>query len=240
MQTGLFHYSIKSGKKGTAKEHATYIARQGKYVGRIDLVYTECGNLPDWAEGNSDTFWKAADTYERANAAAYREHEISLPNELSVEQNQALAITIARELAGKKPFQLAVHAPVGSLSGIANPHMHLMLSDRMPDGFSRPAEQWFSRRNPTHPEVGGCRKESGGKRPYELRDAIIATRKKIAKIQNEVLAEHGHDVRVDHRSLCEQGIRRKAERYLGPTRIKNMSDEEKAAYAEARLLRHGT
>jgi hypothetical protein len=159
---------------------------------------------------------------------------VALPNELNLEQNCALATRLARELVGSKPFQLAIHAPEGALGGITNSHMHLMYSDRVQDGISRSPERMFSRYNPVRPEAGGCRKDSGGKSPMVLRDEVIATRKKIADIQNQALAEHGHSARVDHRSLREQGLQRRPERHLGPTRIKNMSDEEKALFATLR------
>ena len=234
-----FHHRIKSGKKGAAKEHAAYIERLGRYEGREDLIHAQNGNLPDWAEGNPATFWKAADTYERANGAAYREHVVALPNELSLEQNRALAIRLARELLGSKPFQLAIHAPEGKLGGITNSHMHLMYSDRVQDGISRSPEQMFSRYNSKQPECGGCRKDSGGRSPMVLRDEVIATRKKIADIQNQALAEYGFAARVDHRSLREQGQERRPERHLGQVRIRSMSVEEKAAYVEARALGGG-
>lgn len=234
-----FHDRIKSGKKGTAREHAVYIERLGRYSDREDLVHAEYGNLPGWAEGDPLKFWKNADTHERANGAAYREHVIALPNELSTEQNCVLAKRLARELVGTKPFQLAIHAPEGKLGRITNPHMHLMYSDRLQDGIDRPPEQMFSRYNPKYPEIGGCRKDSGGKSPMMLRDEVIATRKKIADIQNQALAEHGFDARVDHRSLREQGQERRPERHLGQGRIRGMSADEKAAYANARALRAG-
>lgn len=234
-----FHYRIRSGKKGSAKEHATYIERKGRYSDREDLVHADCGNLPDWAEGDPLKFWKAADIYERANGAAYREHVIALPNELSVAQTCLLAERLARELVGTKPYQYAIHAPESKLGGITNLHMHLMRSDRVPDGIDRPADLMFSRCNSNHPESGGCRKDSGGRSPMVLRDEVIATRKKIADIQNEVLAEHGFATRVDHRSLREQGLQRHPERHLGPARIKGMSAEEKASYAASRVLGSG-
>lgn len=235
-QMASFHHRIKSGKKGTAKEHAAYIGRQGRYGDREDLAYADYGNMPDWADDDPLNFWKAADTHERANGAAYREHVIALPNELSLEQNRVLAKKLAHELIGTKTFQLAIHVPEGTLGGITNLHMHLMYSDRIQDGISRPAERMFSRYNPNHPEVGGCRKDSGGRNPMALRDEVIATRKKIADIQNEALAEHGFDVRVDHRSLREQGLRRRPERHLGPARVNDMSKGEKALYAAVRAL----
>lgn len=231
-----FHHRIKSGKKGTAKDHAAYIERKGRYSDRDDLTHAEYGNLPEWAEDNPLKFWSAADSYERANGAAYREHVIALPNELTKEQNCLLAERLARELVGTKPYQLAIHSSEGKLGGITNPHMHLMYSDRVRDGIDRPADRTFSRYNPSHPEIGGCRKDSGGKSPMVLRDEVIATRKRIADIQNQALAEHGIDARVDHRSLREQGQERRPERHLGQFRIRGMSAEEKTAYAEARLL----
>lgn len=231
-----FHHRINSGKKGAAREHAAYIERQGRYSDREDLVHADYGNLPDWADGNPLKFWKAADTHERTNGAAYREHVIALPNELSLEQNCVLAERLARELVGTKPYQLAIHAPEGKLGGIANPHMHLMYSDRVQDGIDRPADQMFSRYNSNHPEIGGCRKDSGGKSPMVLRDEVIATRKKIADIQNHALAEHGFDETVDHRSLREQGQERRPERHLGQVRIRGMSTAEKTTYTKARQL----
>ena len=234
-----FHHRVKSGKKGTAKEHAAYIERLGRHKTRGDLVHSDHGNLPAWAEGNPAKFWKAADTYERANGAAYREHIIALPNELSLEQNHTLAERLVRALVGAKTYQLAIHAPEGKLGGITNLHMHLMLSDRVQDDIDRPAERMFSRPNSNHPEIGGCRKDSGGRSPMVLRDELIATRKKIADIQNQALAESGFGARVDHRSLKEQGQKRRPERHLGQGRIRTMSADEKTSYAAARALQAG-
>lgn len=226
-----FHHSIKSGKKGSAFEHASYIERLGRHGRRADdLIHTGFGNMPGWSGGNPGVFWKMADTHERANGAAYREHVIALPNELSLEQLIVLAERLVRELIGNKPYQYAIHAPEGKLGGILNPHMHLMYSDRIPDGIDRPAAQTFSRFNPKHPQRGGRRKDSGGKSPMELRDQVVATRKLVADLQNQALTKHGHLTRVDPRSLREQGIKRRPERHLGPARVRGMSLDEKAAY----------
>src|SRR3546814_9778396 len=55
------------------------------------------------------------------------------------------------------------------LGGIPNPHIHLMYSDRVSDGIDRTPDRVFARFNPTHPAAGGCRKDSGGRTPIELR-----------------------------------------------------------------------
>lgn len=229
-----FHHCIKSGKKGTAADHAAYIGRKGRHSKREDLVFTEHGNMPKWAENDPSQFWKAADLHERVNGAVYREHEVMLPDELTRDQQKELVRKLVAVLAGDKPYEVAVHAPSSALEGVPNTHMHLMLSDRMDDGIERSPEQTFMRHNTKHPEQGGCKKGSGGKNPLALRDEVIETRKKCAEFQNAVLAKYGHTARVDHRTLRQRGINRAPEQYLGPARIRNMTAEEKARFFETR------
>lgn len=229
-----FHYSIKSGKKGTARRHGGYILREGSHSKRQDLVHASHGNLPPWSQEDPKAFWSMADRYERANGAAYREHEIALPSELTRPQLIELAERLAQRLAGPKPYQYALHAPDGALGGIENPHVHLMCSDRIPDGIERAPDRMFSRFNPTRPAEGGCRKDSGGKSPMELRKDVTTKRKLVADTQNEMLAECGHTTRVNHRSLREQGLDRRAERHLGPLLVKEMADGERAQYVAYR------
>ncbi|WP_374499705.1 MobA/MobL family protein [Pseudoxanthomonas sp.] len=225
-----FHHCIKSGKRGSAVAHSTYISNED----RDDLIYTSQGNLPEWAKGSIRLFWRMANAHERANGAVYREHEIALPNELTREELIELAERLVRELVGTKPYQFAIHAPDGRIGGISNPHIHLMYSDRVPDGINRTPEQMFSRFNSKRPEAGGCRKDSGGRSPLELRNEVIFTRKMIADLQNQALAEHGHDSCVDHRSLREQGLRRRPERHLGPARVRDLTADERAQFTEFR------
>ena len=231
-----FHHCIKSGKKGSALRHSTYIVREGSHSTREDLIHTSYGNMPDWAQNNPSYFWRMADRHERANGATYREHEIALPNELTTWQLIDLAERLVRDLVGNKPYQYAIHATEGSLGSIQNPHIHLMFSDRMPDGIDRAPHQTFSRFNAKQPEVGGCRKDSGGRTPLQLRQEVTATRKRVADTQNQALAELGHDARVDHRSLHERGIQRRPERHLGPRFIEGMGDDEKALYGVHRRM----
>ena len=228
-----FHFEIKSGRNGC--DHSHYIARKGFHSKRQDLVASGHGNLPDWTGGAPEVLWKAAEKYERKNGAVYREVTISLPKELSREQNVALAIDLVAKLALGKPHQYAIHAPQSSIAGEANPHLHLMTSDRVDDGVDRPADIFFKRPNAKDPGLGGRRKSSGGKNRMEMRDALIGMRKLASGTINEHLEMHGHPVRVDHRTLKVRGVSRKAERHLGPAKIRVMSLEERLAYAAARL-----
>lgn len=227
-----FHHRIKSGR--AAANHASYITREGKYSQREDLVYKGHGNMPDWAGDTPSRYWRVGEKHERANGAVYREHEIALPDELTHEQQIELVNDTVKAIAGDKPYQFAVHAPASSLEGIPNRHLHLMLSDRVPDGIARSPEQTFKRHNPKHPERGGCKKASGGKNRLALRDEVIAIRKTCADLQNAALEKAGHSARVDHRSLKTQGLDREPERHLGPARIRNMSTEDKERYVANR------
>lgn len=227
-----FHFEIKSGRNGC--DHSHYIARKGFHGKREDLVASGYGNLPAWAGEEPEVLWKAAEKYERKNGAVYREMTISLPNELSVDQNVALATDLVAKLAPGKPHQFAIHAPKSSIAGEANPHLHLMTSDRVDDGIERPADRFFKRPNAKDPTLGGRRKSSGGRNRMEMRDALIGMRKLAAVTINQHLEVNGHEVRVDHRTLKARSVSRKAERYLGPARIRRMTAKEKASHLLAR------
>jgi hypothetical protein len=229
-----YHFEIKSGKKGSALTHAKYITRRGSFQLRDDLISEDFGNMPDWSHSDPYEFWRMANKYERANGSTYREYEIALPNELTDEQSSELARRIVAAMVGNKPYQCALHGPEAALGVVRNPHIHLMFSDRQPDGFKRPPQQFFSRYNANDPSKGGCRKESGGRPPGILRAEVLAKRELVAQIQNEMLAEVGSETRVDHRSNAARGLTRAPERHLGPSKIKQMSDEARAAYVAAR------
>ncbi len=229
-----FHHRVKSGKKGSAAQHAAYIAREGFHSAREDLISTGSGNLPVWAEGDPVRFWRAGDKYERANGAVYREHEVALPVELTDAQREELVEAIIDEIVGDKPYQYAIHANTSTLEGSSNPHIHLMYSDRIPDGIERTSQQMFSRYNPNRPEIGGCKKDSGGKNALEMRIALIELRRKCAELQNKTLEKYGHSSRVDHRTLRQQGIQREPERHLGQAKVRTMSVDEKIQYVAER------
>lgn len=235
-----YHFSVKSGKKGKATDHATYIAREGKHEKNdkeTDLVFKEHGNLPEWANDNPMIFWNAADKNERANGSVYREFEIALPSELTDKQNIELVKDLVKNQVGDKPYLLAVHAPDASLGNGKQPHLHLMFSDRKPDGINRSPDLHFKRFNRISPENGGCKKDSGGKDRYILREELISCRESVAHIENAHLEKHGHAARVDHRSNKERGIKQDPERHLGQSGVKKLTDEDKAALQTERTVK---
>jgi hypothetical protein len=232
-----YHLSVKTGKRGSAANHAAYIAREGKFGKNLqepDLVAMEYGNMPDWALGNPSLFWKMADKHERSNGTTYREFEMALPSELSTEQQRELLDDFISKVVGNKPYQFAIHSPNSALGGVPQDHGHIMVSDRVPDGIERQPEQIFKRYNTVHPELGGCKKDSGGKPPTTLRNDLKKLRADFAELQNHHLEKNGHAARVDSRSNRERGVDKEPEKHLGAAAIKQMSEEDKAQFNDKR------
>lgn len=206
--------SIRNGQSARAKYD--YVAREGDYAKREDkLLHAESGHMPSWAADDPALYWQSADDFERANARLFKEIEFALPLELTLEQNITLARQFAEELTGdvdggKLPFTLAVHGGFDQ-----NPHCHLVLSERVNDAIDRGPETWFKRvatGKSAKPENGGARKTAALKRTEWLEE----TRERWSRLANKALEAAGHDARIDHRSLADQGIARKPGEHLGP------------------------
>ena len=227
------HCTVKVGGKGKAAAHSSYIVREGKYSGRDryeDLEATASGNMPEWAAHNAAHFWNAADEYERANGATYREIEVALPRELTAEQRRELVeYFIKQEIGENHAYQWAIHTPKAALEKGEQPHAHIMYSERTIDGIDRDPDQYFKRYNGKSPGKGGCKKDSAG-----TDERLQATRQRWADVQNTHLERHGHDARVDHRSLKDQGIDREPEKHLGGLGVRKTNQNDISALLERR------
>ena len=214
----IYHLSVRTASRSkghSARAACAYIERSAEYGRAADaaaeLVYTESGHMPGWAnaEAGGAAYWDAADLYERSNGRLYKSMDFALPLALDAEQQQALAVTFAHHLtdAEQLPYTLAIHAGNG-----ANPHCHLMISERTNDDLERSAEQWFKRYNAAEPEAGGARKSTA----LHPKDWLLETRAAWAEKTNEALREAGLEIQIDHRSLAAQGIERVPGIHLGP------------------------
>ena len=232
-----YHLSVKTGGKGNASPHADYISREGKYAREkdSDLEYKESGNMPAWAAHKPSEFWKAADTFERANGCTYREIEIALPRELKPEQRLELVRDFVRqEIGGRHAYQFAIHNPKAAIAGDEQPHAHIMFSERMNDGIDRDPQQYFKRTNAKEPERGGAKKVRFGETPTERKEHLVAQRSRWADLQNTHLERHQHTDRVDARSLKAQGIEREPERHLGAGQVQRFDTDQLQAILERR------
>ena len=229
-----YHCTVKVGAKGHACAHAAYISREGKYSGKAryeDLEATAAGNMPLWAAHNTAHFWSAADEHERANGATYREIEVALPREMTLEQRRALVEDfVAREIGDQHAYQWAIHTPKAALEKGEQPHAHIMYSERTRDTIERDPEQYFKRYNGKAPARGGCRKDSAG-----TEERLQATRQRWAEVQNAHLERYGHQDRVDHRSLKTRGITRVPEMHLGGSGVRALGEKDISALLERRI-----
>lgn len=197
--------------------------RQLQYLkeGREDLVAEGTRNLPAWAQGNPHRYFQAAEQYERASlnndqrrGTAFEEWKITLPHELSRRQNQALVEDLLDSIAGDRlPCTYAFHAPQTLSGSREQPHIHLLISARINDGYVRAPTQHFMRYNRREPGTGGAQKDPA----FWSKGAVKNHRVLIADIINVHLEAAGLAVRVHPETLKSQGILRLPEPKLLPS-----------------------
>ena len=169
-----------------------YTRRRG--VEHTEIVLPE--NAPEWATDRV-MLWNVAEQSEkRKNSTVAREFEAALPAEL----NKTQRLELVRELAGDlvqrhgMAVDIAIHTP-GKKGDHQNHHAHLLCSTRRitPDGF------------------GDKTRELDEKKRGEVKH----WREQWEKISNRHLENAGHQARIDHRSLEDQGIDRIPQIHLG-------------------------
>ena len=193
----IYHVHISSGSRADGQSAAVkvaYILREGAYGGRDDLVCWGSGNMPSWAAADPRQLFEAADLYERANGRLFVHVWVALPNELTESERHELGLAIAAALtAAGLPFVYSIHAGDPKSPGEpANPHIHIVISERVNDNIPREARQWFRRANPREPARGGAAKDRRLKEVTWVDDA----RRVAARLTNEYLALAGCKARV--------------------------------------------
>ena len=212
-----YHLRLKNdnkpnGKKVSAKVHADYILREGEEK-QTDCVYKNC-QLPSWADGSAQKFFKAAEKYENKGNRRYKEIEMSLPNELTLEQNMEIVNAFIAKHLSNHYYIFAIHEKAGAISGERHPHVHIMFSERLIDEVERqeerPAYKYFKRAaKPLKGEKEANlerRREHGAPKDKKWHDKnfLLQIRADFAAIQNRVLSNYGKSIRVDHRTLNAQ------------------------------------
>lgn len=167
-----------------------YDSRLGKKVGcaEDDVVFKAIllpSVAPKWML-DREKLWNAVEQAEgRKDSRLARDIDISLPQELSNEQNIKLATEFVQDefVVLGMVADLCVHV-IRSKDMQERPHMHIMLTTRKVD------------------EDGFGLKEIG----WDKKDKLMRWREAWAKYLNKYLALNGIEQRVDHRSNAERGI----------------------------------
>jgi len=208
----IFHFSasiVQRSKGQSSVAKAAYNAREhltNELTGE-DHDYTKAGGLvfsgifapksaPEWVQ-NREKLWSEVEKAEtRKNSQLARSLEISLPHELTDEQRKQLLTDFVRESFIRRGMvaDVAIHRPDRD-GDERNHHAHILLTMREigPDGF-----------------VDKMRDLNGKAQLKEWRE-------QWEKKANRYLERHGHEARIDHRSLEAQGIDREATKHLGAT-----------------------
>lgn len=206
-----YHLSLKNGKTGTAKQHADYILREGRFGGgkrAEELVYKEV-NIPSWAMSAS-VFFSCADKYERTNGRAYSEFEIALPNELTHTENKKLVNDfITAHIGNNKVWAYAIHSkPATFEDNEEQIHAHIMFCERTVDDGMEKAKspsKFFKRFNSKNPEKGGYKKDE---RFTKSRSNAVVCIKQIRQSWEDMInaeyKNHGIDKVVSCKTLKAQ------------------------------------
>jgi ATP-dependent exoDNAse (exonuclease V) alpha subunit len=191
----------------TSGQTFDYTRKRGVEHAEIVLPTSAAQRDVNWAR-DREALWNAAERAEnRSNSRVAREYEIALPHELTKAQRLALVRGFAGEIANRHgvAVDFAIHAPHRE-GDARNHHAHLLATTRViePGGLGEKATIEWSDTNRRKAQLEPARKE------------IEAIRERWAVLANEKLLEHGHEIRIDHRSLEAQGIEREPTTHLGP------------------------
>jgi ATP-dependent exoDNAse (exonuclease V) alpha subunit len=191
------------------------------YTRKRGVLHTEImapEGTPTWMQDRAQ-LWNAVEKAEkRKDSQLAREVLLSLPHELTADQRRELVQEFVRSKFVTQGMiaDIAIHAP-HRRGDDRNFHAHVLLTMRelAGDGFGKKAREW----NDT--------------------EQLEAWREHWAQTVNRHLEQHGHDARIDHRSLEAQGIDREPEPKQGPIatemerqgRASHAGDDRRAAQA---------
>ena len=191
------------------------------YTRKRGVLYSEIftpPNTPAWMEDRAQ-LWNAVEKAEkRKDAQLARDLLLSLPHELTREQRRDLVreFVLTEFVAKGMIADVAIHAPDREADE-RNHHAHVLLTMRelAGSGFGKKVREW----NAT--------------------EQLEAWREHWADAVNGHLEKYGHEARVDHRSLADQGIDREPEPKQGSVatemeregRTSHAGDDRRAAHA---------
>jgi ATP-dependent exoDNAse (exonuclease V) alpha subunit len=223
----------------TSDEVFDYTRKRGVEHSEIVLPTAAARADINWAR-DREALWNAAEIAEvRKDARVAREYEVALPHELNRGQRVELVRAFSAELANRYgvAVDFSIHAPHRN-GDERNHHAHIMTTTREVTATGlgpKAAIEWSD-----------TDRRKKGLEPAKTE--VKAIRERWAALTNEHLLERGIEVRVDHRSLQEQGIDREPQSHLGPavsgmerrgmeTEVGKRISWEMQAAAQARLER---
>ena len=222
----IYHFSasvMSRGKGHCSVAAAAYRASEKLYDERLDqthdftrksdVVHSEIllpDGGPEWMQ-DREKLWNAVEKKERRkDAQLAREITISLPKELTREQNWALAKAFVQQEFVDRGMVADMNFHRGHKGREEQPHVHIMLSMRAVNA------KGFGQKN----------------RAWNKTQLLESWRENWALACNRELVRQGHDMKIDHRTLEAQGIDLEPQSKIGPA----ISSEAMARFAEHQAL----
>lgn len=182
-------YSLHHASVGRSTHKAGTASAHAKYILRVGADAIAIGAHMPKGKHAATSWLMAEELADRKNARVIDKVMVALPIELTSEQRQALIRDFMAEIGyGRIPWIAALHQTGKDQH---NPHAHIIIRDR-------------------HIETG--------KRVAKLSEkgSTEFIRWLWEKKANAALAQAGHAVQIDRRSLEERGIKRQAQIHVGP------------------------
>lgn len=186
----IYRMNTSHGHIGSASPHSDYIRGEGKYSYKKAEVAYENNFMPEGVTPHE--FWKCADENEPVIGdrlgRTYREFKLTLPHELSLEENIKLVNEfIEKEIGKNHYYSVVIHDKESNEKGIQNVHAHIMFSERTIDGVERPLEKYFQYANWRNPANGGAKKDP----VWGKKSKLLEIRKSWEEIENKHLELKG-------------------------------------------------
>lgn len=194
----IYYFDVSNVSRGSGKKSASSVAASA-YQNRARYTdertgttydYTKKGglyysgilapeNAPESLTASPLTLWNTIEAIEkRKDARLAKDFKISLPIELSPEQNKALILDFAKQafVSNGMIVDLAIH------DIDTQPHSHIKTTTRelTPEGFGKKEREW------------------------DKKETTLYWRELWAKVANEHLLKAGHDITISHLTLKEQ------------------------------------
>lgn len=192
-----------------------YYGKSHDYTKKESVAHSEIF-LPENAPSqfkDRQTLWNTVEKNEkRKDAQLAREFTISLPRELSLEQNKELIIDFVKNefVSLGMIADLAIHNDEAK-DGEKQPHAHVMLTLRevSKEGFGLKNREWNDK------------------------NMLLYWRERWSEYANNQLFKNGHDIKIDHRTLEEQGIDLEPQYKIGASvaqeRLARLEDHKRIA-----------
>ena len=182
-----------------ATQHVLYVNRDSQ-AAKDDLRGVGAAHLPLWAK-DATHFFAMADRYERQKGIVARTYEISLPRELTEEERAHLADDIRSTFWSRHPHSWAIHCPTAH-DGHEQPHLHVIVNERLIDGIERGPKAFFARAAPydDSPASGGARKDLRWNELHRIQELRMG----VMTLTNAALERANVDVAVSDLTLKER------------------------------------